>query len=57
MTWSAQGNQYVLEAALNVLPADGVFHLYVHHSPAYRPAKEHSLEFGAGGTIESLVRR
>jgi len=57
MTWSAQGNQYVLEAARNVLPADGVFHLYVHHSPAYRPAEEHSLEFGAGGTIESLVRR
>jgi len=57
MTWSAQGNQYVLEAARNVLPADGVFHLYVYHSPAYRPAKESSLEFGAGGTIEALVRR
>ncbi len=59
MSWTSGGNRYSIQTGKNIAPGDGVYHLYVFHSPAYRSESsgDPGFEFGAGGSLDALVRR
>ncbi len=57
MEFRVAGEELRIKTNRNIVPGEGVYHLYVHHDPSYRPQGEDRLILGSGGTMESLVRR
>lgn len=58
LEWTMGGTRYAVRARRNIIPSEArAFNLYVFRSASYRAAKDTTFEFGAGGSLESLVRR
>jgi hypothetical protein len=58
LQWTMGGTRYAIRARRDIIPSEArPYNLYVFHSAAYSAAKDANFEFGAGGSLESLVRR
>jgi hypothetical protein len=58
LQWTMGGTRYAIRARRDIIPSEArPYNLYVFHSAAYHAAKDANFEFGAGGSLESLIRR
>ena len=57
MAWRWGADEFSLNTDSRIAPGEGAYNLYVFHDPNYSPLKSEELTMGAGGKLESLVRR
>jgi hypothetical protein len=56
MWWTAGGTRYEIRAESRIAPGDGKYNLYVYRAENWAPKENDTIQFGAGGPLEGLVR-
>ncbi len=57
MSWRCDSDDFLITTDQRIAPGDGVYHLYVFQDPSFRPRGPEGFRMGAGGRLESLIRR